>query len=271
VQKVREAAKRTECQNNMKQLGLAVHNRATVLGGIVTGQKENGATNYWGAILLPEIEQGTVAGIYDYTRSYSDAANRAVVQTQIKTYICPSVLKAERTCTIPSSPGPAHAAVSDYAGVFGVNGLMWTVQPTVLTSPYPGLNGVAGVFSTTLNSRTRFEQITDGSSNTFMFVEMAGRPDRYRGRTTTGAPLPDYSAWATMNAFSLIGWTPDGTGIGHCMVNCSNLESAYSFHPGGANVCMADGSVHFISESIRAEVFAAMCTMAAGETVSLDD
>jgi prepilin-type N-terminal cleavage/methylation domain-containing protein/prepilin-type processing-associated H-X9-DG protein len=267
VQKVREAAARVSCQNNLKQVGLAVHNRASVLGGIVTGQNVGGRISYWGALLLPEIEQGTVAAIYDYSKSFSDPTNRPAAQTQIKTYLCPAVPKADRTCTIP---GPAQAAVSDYAGVFGMSGQMWTASPATLTSPYPGVNGVAGVFSTTLNSSTRFDQIADGASNTMLFVEIAGRPDRYAGRTATGATLPDYSAWVATNAFSLYGWTPDGTARGRCMVNCSNNVSAYSFHPGGANVCMADGSVRFLRESIDAETFAALCTMAAGEVVNLD-
>jgi prepilin-type N-terminal cleavage/methylation domain-containing protein/prepilin-type processing-associated H-X9-DG protein len=267
VQKVRAAAARLSCQNNMKQLGLAVHNRASLFGGVVTGQNVNGRTAYWGALILPEIEQGAVAALYDYTRTFSDPVNHPAAQVQIKTYLCPAVPKPGRTCTIP---GPAQAAVSDYAGVFGVSMQMWTATPATLTSPYPGPNGVAGVFSTTLNSITRFEQINDGASNTLLFVEMAGRPDKYLGRTNTGTALPDYSAWVTMNAFSLYGWTPDGTARGRCMVNCSNNVSPYSFHSGGANVCMADGSVRFLRETIEAETFAALCTMAGGEVVTLD-
>jgi prepilin-type processing-associated H-X9-DG protein len=251
----------------MKQLGLAVHNRASALGGIVTGQNNHGYLTYWGALILPEIEQGNVAALYDYTKSFSDPANRTVAQTQIKTYLCPAVPKAGRTSTIP---GPAQAAVSDYSGVYGVSQYMWTATPATLTSPYPGPTGVVGVFSQTLNFRTRFEQITDGTSNTLLFVEMAGRPDKYNGRVNTGTALPDYSAWVATNAANLSGWTPDGTGRGRCMVNCSNNVSAYSFHTGGANVCLADGSVRFVSESIDAETFAALCTMAGGEVVSLD-
>src|SRR5262245_55835671 len=83
VQKVREAAARVQCQNNLKQIGLATHNRASVMGGIVTGRKVRGMITYWGALILPEIEQGTVAALYDYTKSFSDPANRTVAQVQI--------------------------------------------------------------------------------------------------------------------------------------------------------------------------------------------
>jgi prepilin-type processing-associated H-X9-DG protein len=147
---------------------------------------------------------------------------------------------------------------------------MWTAAPATLTSPYPGPTAVRGVFTLTLNLRTRFEQITDGTSNTLLFVEMAGRPDKYNGRTNTGKTVPAYSAWVADNAANLTGWTADGTARGRCMVNCSNNVSAYSFHGGGANVCRADGSVRFISETIDAETFAALCTMAGGEVVNLD-
>jgi prepilin-type processing-associated H-X9-DG protein len=99
---------------------------------------------------------------------------------------------------------------------------------------------------------------------------MAGRPDKCIGRTNTGTALPNYSAWVSENAYSLTGWSPDGKARGRCMVNCSNNVSAYSFHSGGANVCLADGSVRFVRETIEAETFAALATMAGGEVVSLD-
>ncbi|HJZ56325.1 MAG TPA: DUF1559 domain-containing protein [Gemmataceae bacterium] len=267
VQKVRAAAARMSCQNNMKQVGLAIHNRASVLGGIVTGLNTNGRIAYWGALILPEIEQGNVAAIYDTTKSFSDPANRPAAQVQIKTYLCPAVPKTDRTSTIP---GPAQAAVSDYSGVYGVSGLMWTATPATLTSPYPGSTGTRGVFIQTLNLRTRFEEITDGTSNTLMLVEMAGRPDKYAGRTNTGTTVPAYSAWVADNAANLSGWTANGTTRGRCMINCSNNVSPYSFHDGGVNVCLCDGSVRFVRDSIDAETFAAVCTMAAGEVVTLN-
>jgi prepilin-type N-terminal cleavage/methylation domain-containing protein/prepilin-type processing-associated H-X9-DG protein len=267
IQKIRDSAQRVQCQNNLKQMGLAVQNKASAFGGIVTGVNNGGVETYWGALILPEIEQGNVAAIYNYNKTFSDVSNRPAAQVQIQTYLCPAVPNGNRTCTIP---GPVQAAVSDYAGVSGVSQLMWTASPATLTSPYPGTNGVAGVFSTTLNSRTRFEQITDGTSNTLLFVEIAGRPNWYEGRTDIGRKLPDYSAWVTTNAFNLTGWTADGTTRGRCMVNCSNDESVYSFHSGGANVCLVDGSVRFISQNIQAETIAAMCTMMGGEVVTLE-
>src|SRR5262249_8522256 len=97
VQKVRDAAARTSCQNNMKQVGLAIHNHASIADGIVSGQKTNGMITYWGALILPNIEQGNVAAIYDGTKSWSNAANVPAAQTQIKTYLCPSVPKPGRT------------------------------------------------------------------------------------------------------------------------------------------------------------------------------
>src|SRR5262249_8727938 len=219
------------------------------------------------ARLVPQIDQGRVAPLYAYTKSFSAPVTRPAAQVQIKTYLCPAVPKTDRTSTIP---GPAQAAVSDYSGVYGVSGLMWTATPATLTSPYPGSTGTRGVFIQTLNLRTRFEEITDGTSNTLMLVEMAGRPDKYAGRTNTGTTVPAYSAWVADNAANLSGWTANGTTRGRCMINCSNNVSPYSFHDGGVNVCLCDGSVRFVRDSIDAETFAAVCTMAAGEVVTLN-
>ena len=267
VQKVRQAAARTSCQNNLKQMGLAQHNRASVHGGIITGLKTGNIYTYWGALILPEIEQGNVASLYDYTKTFSDAANNETALIPVKTSLGPAVQKTGRTSTIP---GPRQAAVSDYTGVRGVSTLMWTATPVTLTSPYPGIQGCNGVFSTTFNFRTRFEQIVDGASNTLLFVEQAGRPDKYAGTTATGAALPNYSAWVSENTSTISGFTPDGLGRGRNFVNGSNNTGVYSFHSGGANVCMADGSVRLIRDSIEAETFAALCTMAAGEVANLD-
>jgi prepilin-type N-terminal cleavage/methylation domain-containing protein/prepilin-type processing-associated H-X9-DG protein len=267
VQKVRDAAARTSCQNNLKQVGLAIHNHASIADGIVSGQSTNGMITYWGALILPNIEQGNVAAMYDGTKSWTNAVNVPAAQTQIKTYLCPSVPKPGRTSTIP---GPTQAAVSDYCAVYGINQFMWTATPATLTSPYPGTTGILGVFKQTLNRKTTFAQVSDGTSNTFMIVEMAGRPDKYSGRINTGTNLPSYSAWVADNGANLSGWTTDGTGRGRCMVNCSNNVSPYSFHSGGVNVCLVDGSVRFIYDSVDPETFAAMCTIAGGEIVTLD-
>jgi prepilin-type N-terminal cleavage/methylation domain-containing protein/prepilin-type processing-associated H-X9-DG protein len=274
VQKARDAANRATCQNNLKQMGLAIHNHASQIGGIVTGLKVGNITTYWGALILPEIEQGALASQYDYTKYYADAPNRYVAQTEVKTFICPAVPKLNRTHTIPAyfpSGLPATVgAVSDYCGVNGVDTTMWTVNPATLTSPYPGIKGVVGVFSTTLNQRTSFEQVTDGTSNTLLFVEMAGRPDKYQGRTNTGTNLGNYSTWVYQNAQNLNGFTQAGTVKGRYFVNATNNTGVYSFHAGGANVCMVDGSVKFVQDSVDADTFAAYCTMANGEAANLD-
>jgi prepilin-type N-terminal cleavage/methylation domain-containing protein/prepilin-type processing-associated H-X9-DG protein len=276
VQKVREASQRVQCENNLKQMGLAIQNHANVYGGIVSQQKNaaTGVWTYWGTLILPELEQGNLFASYDQTQFYFKPANQPVTQTLVNTYLCPSnpVAASSRPCTIP---GPTTGAVSDYAGVQNVNQLMWTSLPATLTSPNPGTttggnNGVFYASGTGLINQTRFEQITDGTSSTILFVEMAGRPAWYKGRTVAAANLPNYSNWSNQNAFGLTGWDPTGTTRGRCMQNCSNDASPFSFHPGGVNVCMVDGSVRFLSDALQPELFAALCTMAGGEVAELD-
>src|SRR5205807_1357994 len=94
VQNVRAAAARMSCQNNLKQLGLAVHNFYNARGYFPTFSIN--PTTYWGSMLLPYIEQTGRANIYDYTKGYSDPANATAVQTQVKVYQCPSVPTPDR-------------------------------------------------------------------------------------------------------------------------------------------------------------------------------
>jgi prepilin-type N-terminal cleavage/methylation domain-containing protein/prepilin-type processing-associated H-X9-DG protein len=273
VQKVRAAADRARCQNNMKQLALALHNHASAVGGFESvRQNPDGNTASWTVLILPEIEQGAVAALYDFTKGFLHPANQQAVETQLKVYLCPSVPKANRVNPLPSSPVTSpptviQAAVSDYVGVSGMIATMWTFgPPPALTSPKPdNTNGVLPPVA----GKTRFEQITAGTSNTLLLAECAGRPDLWRGRTlTTVDGLTGNSAWAQVNTMTFTGVKPDTyAGIGRCVVDCTNSSQPYAFHPGGANFALADGSVRFLRDTIAAETFAALCTMDGGEVV----
>jgi prepilin-type processing-associated H-X9-DG protein len=127
--------------------------------------------------------------------------------------------------------------------------------------------------------------ITDGSSNTIMLGEDAGRPVGYNhnhqiysqyGYPVDGVLNPtNYGggAWADPYSFAhLCGSTPDGIRCmgGICMINCSSNNELYSFHPGGVNVCFVDGSVHFLKESMDPLIVVSLITRAGGEIVSSD-
>lgn len=109
--------------------------------------------------------------------------------------------------------------------------------------------------------------ITDGTSNTILLAEDAGRPNLFQKGRDTGAITADGHGWADPDC----GFSVDGvqanlvTTGGTCFINCTNDSEFYSFHVGGMNVCMADGSVRFVSQSISAATLAALVTAQGGE------
>jgi prepilin-type N-terminal cleavage/methylation domain-containing protein/prepilin-type processing-associated H-X9-DG protein len=272
VQQARAAAARSACTNNMKQLGLAMHNLASTQGGFLvsTSDPTGSFSINWGVHILPEIEQGNVSNLYDFTRSFQHPNNRAAVESKLKLHSCPSVPKQDRVLavnSIPASGSQLQLSVSDYVGVSGMVGWMWTNG--FLTTPMPG--NILGIMNYSGGGVTSYGQIADGASNTMLLVECAGRPDVYVGKTTNGNQLSLASAWSQVNTMNLQGTkTPPATGTGRCIMNCTNNYQAYSFHTGGVNVAMADGSGRFVKSSIAPEEFAALCTMAGGETNSGD-
>jgi prepilin-type processing-associated H-X9-DG protein len=120
---------------------------------------------------------------------------------------------------------------------------------------------------------TRLNEIADGTSQTILLAEDAGRPRQWRA----GQPGPDQTVeggpWAAVNSGIILqGSAPDGTTRpGPCAINCTNQREVYSFHPGGANAVFADGSVHFLPAGMSIRVLAALVTRAGGEVVSAGD
>src|SRR5262249_55195156 len=118
---------------------------------------------------------------------------------------------------------------------------------------------------------TRLSAIRDGTSNTFLLIEGAGRPDLFRvGMLVTIGGSPN-GAWADPQSdIRVAGWLTDGTGgegSGPCAMNCTNDNEIYSFHSGGANFAFADGSVRWISQGVPNWVLAALTTKAGGERI----
>jgi prepilin-type processing-associated H-X9-DG protein len=124
-----------------------------------------------------------------------------------------------------------------------------------------------------VNRYTRLSEITDGTANTILFAECAGRPRQWR----RGSPGPDQTVvggtWAgNSNRLIIQGSTADGVNhFGPCALNCTNDGELYSFHPGGANTVFADGSVHLLKAGLDLRILARLITRAGGETVSADN
>lgn len=266
VQQAREAARRTQCKNNLKQLALAANNFHSTYDQFPSTRV--GPTVYWGAQLLPYVDNNPLANIYDYTANYNAAANEAAVKYPLAFHICPSVPESPRyDLNAPSATGKPYA-ISDYTAISGVASNLWTGSPSQLNQPAPG--NTDGIFSG--SKPTRMRDVLDGTSNTLLFVECGGRPDLWR----SGQKIPNptnlsslrvpLGGWAATNLASMRGYTDDGaTQPGPCMINCSNMYAIYSFHTGIANVAFADGSARSLSENININVLAGLMTMAGGE------
>jgi prepilin-type N-terminal cleavage/methylation domain-containing protein/prepilin-type processing-associated H-X9-DG protein len=262
VQKVREAANRAACLNNLRQLSIALHNYEHNYSGFPPSTRSS-PTMSWVPPLLPFIEQQDIP--YDRTLNWNHASNLPAIQTPLKVMICPSVPNANRR-----DPGTTMAAAGDYCSIHGVNSGFYTSNGFPPTSPANN-NGVL-----LPNKSTRVLDISDGTSMTIIVVEEAGRPELWRiGKRIVGSSSSN-AAWADpASEIGLDGSAPDGTGggpvagsSGTCVINCTNDNEVYSFHASGAHVAFADGSAHFIKISVDPQVFAALITRAGGEQIS---
>jgi prepilin-type N-terminal cleavage/methylation domain-containing protein/prepilin-type processing-associated H-X9-DG protein len=282
VQKVREAAARAQCSNNFKQLALALHNYAGTEGTFPPSYTFTVAppatiTSYaWGVLVLPYVEQGNLYQAYKFNQLINSTANETVITTPLKVMQCPSTPKQNRlyTYTLPAGAiftgSPAltwQASASDY---FPPSGVFRALN-------FPASSDRGGMLQ--VNTNRKFGDVTDGVSNTILLGELAGRPDVYRkgalstlnaaaGEATDGAGWGDPLNGEQWLKGSLFDGTVGSQG-GPCVINCTNLSETglYSFHTGGVNVAMGDGSVRFLSASIAATTFAYLVTRDGGEVV----
>jgi prepilin-type N-terminal cleavage/methylation domain-containing protein len=313
VQKIREAAARMSCSNNLHQIGLALHNYHDANGSFpaygfdfpsephpgnpysvppytTPGNPQRMGHSTLG-LLLPYIEQGNIYNLVHIEWSVVDPANLPPPlgvstggQTNIKVYQCPSA--PTRTsdygpyfAQVPAfasklKGGPLPLAVTDYSVVRGVRNVFANTNGcapgSVTTTEDTGALGVK-------NSKPTVVSITDGSSNTILVVESAGKQDVYaRGKVIlSGVPALQAgnlnASWADYNTTTKVyGSSADGTKLagGCCVVNCTNLAGEiYAFHTGGANALRGDGSVFFMRDSIPPAVLAALISAKGGEVI----
>jgi prepilin-type N-terminal cleavage/methylation domain-containing protein/prepilin-type processing-associated H-X9-DG protein len=279
VQKVREAANRMKCSNNLKQIGLAMHNHHDVYGAFPEGIHRNqGAAppsmiNYtltespirrfnWTIAILPFIEQDNLERLWNYTNFN---ANRGVTGDQttiswrvISTYICPSApIKAVDTGEGASSP-PRHWGITCYM----VNAGTRSYRRATQTGDGPFLHNLA----------RNFADITDGTSNT-IFVGERGFVDPVFN-SIPGENLAAWGWWAfgaegdvLLSAAERINWkmpSPPTQANYDLRINVFG-----SSHPGGANFALGDGSVRFIRDSTDLLTLQRLCMHQDGTVVNL--
>jgi len=274
VQKVREAASRMKCQNNLKQITLAAHNYHDQYERLPPGHEiknpglgyNNRAINGFLTKLLPNLEQVNLERGYDYNYGFDHPNNQPPVRTAVAMFVCPSAPGgADRKPLLLNYNDPAATAMN--AGLTGGATDYTGVRAYRPNYSVPNRNGV---FPQAATGRKLLD-ITDGTSNTIMMIEKAGWPDFYvKGKQTpmnvSGWPYNSggkqvfwFGPWAGYMGEFLLTTGADGTieseTAGACWINCNNKTTPYSFHSGGICVSFADGSVRFLRDSLPEPTF----------------
>jgi prepilin-type N-terminal cleavage/methylation domain-containing protein/prepilin-type processing-associated H-X9-DG protein len=286
VQAAREAARRMQCTNHMRQLGLACHNFVDVRGVIPPSRTATagfpplgvprGVYHGWACWILPYMEQGNLN--YDYTKHFGHADNRKAIETQIRTLYCPSSPTQKRVA-VPLSHGGfniSNHAAADYGVCRLVESGLWTSFPNDVdryeSHVVTGTSMGPYSYNTGESLRVmRWPMVSDGLSNTFFYLEDAGRPEAWRAnwrKTQSGATIPNAGWSDESNEWGFQGCTPpNDTRPGKTAINCTNNGEPYSFHAAGVNAGMCDGSVRFVSNNTPIRTFARLVTAQGGETV----
>jgi prepilin-type processing-associated H-X9-DG protein len=280
VQKVRSAAARMSCTNNLKQLGIALHSHHDTMGYLPAGRDPWPMPFSAQAHLLPFVEQDNLKNLVDFTQPTSTGVNLAAANTAVKLFVCPSDPAGGRV------PGLAYAG-NNYVGNVGTG------------IDYGDYDKGDGVFL--LNHRIGFQDITDGTSNTAAFSEIligngatatghAPADPRRQFIQLPGSTVTTYAActpgpsttWAGTHGDRWINGGYLATLYTHCYVpnttwpDCINtannygIVSARSAHSGGINLLLCDGSVHFVSNGISLGTWRALATRAGGEVIGND-
>ncbi len=274
VQKVREAAARMSCSNNLKQLAIACHSYHDAEGTLPRNagpgySYANTSPNTWSWIarVLPYMEQGTLAQYGPQVLGSSMASatlptGGLVCSQQVKSLLCPSDSSSGAARTDRANVGSTLMGCTNYKGVCGQNwawgDARWNPVYSV-TGSNNGLDAGDGIFfrSDAINKAKLFiASISDGTSNTFMVGEDVAERNYhcdwafFNHATGTCAIYPNCRTTAG-TFYSLTDWP--------------NVYSFRSNHSGGLNFAMADGSVRFVSDSIAIATYRAMASMAGGE------
>jgi prepilin-type processing-associated H-X9-DG protein len=279
VQMAREAARRVQCANNLKQMGLALHNYHDSIGVLPPGYVsavQAGHVNYpelgpgwgWGAMILPRLEQRPLFDAINFGLPITDPASATSRQVVLDVYLCPSstpdgpvrvVGDEDQTTVLVADLGASQYVASSGQGE---------------VEEVPGSNN--GLLFR--NSRVGFRDVKDGLGQTLLVGE---RPRNLADATWVGAVPSGHACtnptWpvrdcATSNVMVMAntGPWPDEPWVNVPNHKGSKADDYWSLHPGGCNFLFGDGSVRFVKETVNPAVFSALASRAGGEVVGSD-
>jgi prepilin-type N-terminal cleavage/methylation domain-containing protein/prepilin-type processing-associated H-X9-DG protein len=241
VQSAREAARRSQCVSNLKQIGIALQGYHEVLntfpaGGWIASASDPLTRNMnmgWSAAVLPWLEQRSLYDGLNCSVPYGNAANSTTGHVVVRVYLCPT--EPRKSFWNRDSGDLYDYADGDYGGMYGPRGLG---TPTFTNNPPRG----PMIFNTALS----LAQIQDGASQT---IQVGEDPEAINALWISGHNVFD-------QAFAI-----------NARPAVESGEELASRHPGGVNVLFCDGSVHFLRDAMPLKTLAALCTRDGGEVV----
>lgn len=263
VQQAREAARRTQCRNNMKQIGLALHNYHDICNslppgwiGVTSGGPDIYGLNGWGwaSRILPQIDQSPLYNQLNFLVKMEAATNATLRITPLAAYRCASDASADITWTIQDGSGNnlASLATANYIGVFGISDI-----DNCYSAPNTLCAGEGAFFQ---NSKIQFRDFTDGLSNTITCGERRTRRDSGLNWTSTWAGVVLNGTHTMERVLGTTDHTPNSP--------ANHFDDFSSYHVGGAHFVLGDGAVRFISTNIDLGVYQNLATRARGDLVS---
>lgn len=260
VQQAREAARRSSCKNNMKQIGLAMHNYHDVHTSLPMGMNNQTYSPF--TAILPFLDQANLQNIYDFDLGYTDPANLTALNTTLPVYLCPTMVLPR---AVPFEPCDEDGAPTSYGASMGIHdaGTSYLTEPDGM---FPGRNHEK-------IKPTLFRDVTDGLSNTIMCGEFNYRLEDYlwSGHSSSCASNAAYQGtprWGSHRWGGGYSGVAMGDTSGDFNVNLDANRSTWrSDHVGGAHFLLGDGAVRFVSENIDAELLDALATKSGGEVI----
>jgi prepilin-type N-terminal cleavage/methylation domain-containing protein/prepilin-type processing-associated H-X9-DG protein len=274
VQAAREASRRMRCGSQLRQIGIAIHNYHDIYqrfpaGAISFGPCCNSPSfTSWTISLLPYLELGTLENRYDYDQANELPVNQFVREQFVSIYSCPSDPNPKTLGRPASGPGAfLNYMPGNYRGVGGrSDGVGWWDAYPQYTSLPDAWRGVFHLVDGRGLGYERFAAVTDGTSNTWMVGEYATRTSPRRrtfwaysyGSYNRSDAVPEArTLWGDYDRCAL---TPGAGAHEPCNRGWG------SFHPGGVNFLLCDGSARFVPQNIDAQMFAQMATIGGGES-----